>query len=417
MVASARTGRRSGSWRLVALSAAVLVSLAACGTDDSEGDATPAAPKMIAQGALTTTVDGSAVQIDYSNRTAALTIVHKLGSGADAPACVTSIDISVALEGDTCQLELTFLPAGVGKLNLADARFHAVVGVKDSDGAVIATKACPGWPAEKGSGEVIYELMKSDASLAVAPVPAGQGHLEKAKLDGLVLAPQGTVQLKQGGRLFSFDLAALTFSGDATSTGRTDVQCGKPTGQSQCATAGEPGVIAGKILKRDPKPQSCATSSDYDLGELCGASAIWLTGYHHWVVSAAQPKGPTFLLAHRAIYEKYKGQGLRAAFLVMAGTEKVIVGDPPQASGPSPTAEECLEIQTFYDLHEDVVMIYDKAKGLTSSDTTLNGTGATPFMVFARADGTIVATLPSAPGEAISDQDIETAIAAAMAAN
>ena len=381
------------------------------------GEATPAAAPatLLAKGSFATTFAGSPVSIDYTGLTTAATVTHRINKDAKGLACITQLDLSVARPDGSCRLDLQWQPGADG-LRLAKVRFFAVV-TKTQDGVVLQKDLCPGWPAETAPGEVVYEGESDGARISQGPLVAPLAAQAEAKLSGVKLTMTGSVDLKRGGKKFTVDLGLLSFHGALTSKGRTDVSCGQAGpafGPAFCAKGAAYGNTPGSYLRRNVILTRCDDEEPYDLGELCGGTAIWITDYRDWTGVN------TIVEGHRAVYDKFAPQGIAAAFVVVEGKEKVVVENPPgskkfEASGPAPTAEGCLAIGKKFNLHPDVVLLYDKNKALLSNETKLAGVNFVPAMVFARGDGKIVSALPkseAAPGPA----DVEAELTAAIEA-
>lgn len=405
----------SAQWMTMGL--AVTLALGGCGDEPAPAAAAPKALTLLAQGALTTTFAGSPVAIDYTGRPATLAMTHKINKAANGLACVVQLDLSVADKDGACQLDLKW-KVGSDGLQLDKARFHAVRLLTPSD-----KQPCPGWPTEKTAGQIIYEGASSPgssdaATITMPPLKAPLAGAEKPTLD-LDLKMTGKVDMKFGGKKFVLDLATLAFKGTGTSTGRTDVECGTtgPTkGIDQCPKKVAYGNENGQFLRRGVILTRCDDGEPYDLGEMCGASAIWVTDFRGWTdVDDA-------IDAHRASYDKFKDQGVAAAFIVVEGKAKVVVPKPGgkpdefEASGPKPTAEECLAIKAKYKIHDDVVMLYDKDAKLLTLETKLSSAKCIPAMVFAKGDGQIVTQLPEADCKAPTGALIDAALTAALEA-
>jgi hypothetical protein len=288
-------------------------------------------------------------------------------------------------------------------LQLQTARFMAVKAISQ-DGTIIDTLPCAGWP-DPAKHEVLFEGGSDDATLSLPYLTQPAAGQATAKL-GLNLAMTGTAKLKAGGKLFSFDLKNLTFAGDGSSKGRTDVSCGKSTaatGTAQCAKSPQPGSVVGTDLRR-PVLYRCSDDSLFDIGELCGASAIWVTQHHDWVSNTELSKQvPT-------VWTTFKDQGVAAVFIVAEGAKQIEHDNKGNPTANLPTAEECLAIAEKFKIPQGVELVYDKDAKLLIDGSTLAGgwtkdgkpTVYVPFMVFARADGRITGILPDAEGKSAS---------------
>jgi len=79
--------------------------------------------------------------------------------------------------------------------------------------------------------ESIYENAGGAGKLAMPILTGAAGTQKSAVIKAMEFAPEGKVMMKYKGRSFEFDLSALKFKGDATSTGSADaaVSCQKTT--------------------------------------------------------------------------------------------------------------------------------------------------------------------------------------------
>lgn len=226
----ARRGTAGLKAALVALSAVGCTS--GSSTFDSGGSA-PISQPMTVTGALTGTVGTATGKVDYSGLPVKATLVHKVSLDANQPACVPLISLTVAKADGTCRLELEFKPGVSGsELELSAAKFTAKQAIKEGV-ATVGTTPCAGWVEEPKKDEVIYQLESGSATMPMPTLGFPQAGQSNALLKNLDLRPQGKVTLKVAGqaRKFEFDLAALRFSGDASSTGSSDaaLECKKTT--------------------------------------------------------------------------------------------------------------------------------------------------------------------------------------------
>ena len=222
------------NWLVV--SALAVVSLAACvaGSGSSGTSGTGGTTGLVAQGALTTNIDGKDVSIDYSKADVTVTMTHKQTS--DALACVPSLTIIAELPTTKnnipvhmCRLELNFQAGFAGEgLLLASAKFYARQGIYAS-GALADTIDCAGWTAEPAKGEVIYEFVPSQDPPTIGMNTIAQPYAGEASavMSNVLLSPSGALTFKFKGRQFNTTLDPLKFKGDVTSTGDANASCTK----------------------------------------------------------------------------------------------------------------------------------------------------------------------------------------------
>ncbi len=337
--------RAHGLWGVLALGALACQSTPA-----------PTATKkpLVATGAWTTTWAGKPVSVDYTGKTATAVVVHRLNT--TGPACITQLDIRVAEADGSCELDLQWRP-GQGALALQSAAFHAV-GTTTQDGVVIDTKVCAGWP-ETSTKTLTYTGSSPDATLSMKPLAqpeAGQA----APTLSVNWAMTGSVTLKAGGKQFPLDLSKLSFAGDVSSQGRTDVSCGQVgpvSGVDQCPASVKYGPGIGQYLQRGTILHACADDSEVDLGELCGHAAIAVIDWREWTaVQNGQNKSAFEDFAQ--IYNQFKDADVGAAFIVVEGTKKTADGGPLKKEN-APTAAECQHFVRRMNLPAKVLVLYD----------------------------------------------------------
>ena len=343
--------------------------LAGCGGDEGDGGSGGDAPKLAPTGSFTATIDGTAHTVDYTGGKVVAEVVHKLADDANGYGCVTTLFVSVQKADGTCPLEMTFQPGAGDGLQLKDATFYASKGIKQG-GVVISTVECAGFPGADKGGEVAWKLSGGDGMVLVAPVPPGEANKKLAVIANQTLQPKGKVKLKNGGKMFELDLSSVTIKGDIDSTGSTQVSCGTAVGEGLCPKGVNYGNKIGDHLPRPMGGVRCDDDSPFDPGELCGSPATVLVSYQHWVTKEDNWGGKEVIGALAKTLSNY--EGVRMIFVVLTGKEKVVVEDPPDsgkfaANGPAPTKADCEEIKKLYGLGDDVIMIYDKDKTLTST--------------------------------------------------
>lgn len=234
-------------------------------------------------GELSFTVDNKPVKIDYGGGIATVQMVHKKVTDASTATCVTSVEISVSRPDGTCELLLQFGVGVASEKELVDAKFYAVKAIKQA-GTVLELKPCAVWPgAESAKDEVVFSLSKGEGTLNSGIVAAPESGQDQALLKGKKFAPSGKVTLANGGKQIVVDLDAIKISGDVVSTGSAMASCGTVTGVAKCKkTSGEGGNKVGDQVKRKVGLTLCGSTAEYDIGELCGNEAIWITTHRRW---------------------------------------------------------------------------------------------------------------------------------------
>ncbi|MSP92136.1 MAG: redoxin domain-containing protein [Myxococcales bacterium] len=238
-----------------------------------------AAAQLTAAGGLVSTLDGGEVKVDFEKMKAGVSMRHRLNADPTGKACVPEVAITVAKEDGSCKLELEFRAGFEGEGLLLDkARFHASVGERQ-DGVVINTIKCKEWTQTSGiKGEIIYEKIGGEGSLAFAPLTQPNAGKEKATLPKTMLKPEGVLTMKFKGKQFKFDLANLTFSGDAMSIGSKDVACVKQS------------YDMPKWQFEDINPDSAGAKTTYGMDAFKGKRVIVMMGAGWCASCIAQAK-------------------------------------------------------------------------------------------------------------------------------
>ncbi len=375
----------SVSWAL----ALCLAALPACSADVADGGGTTAAGPTVT-GTLSTTVDGTQVDIDYAGGKVVAEIVHKLNPEATGYGCITSLYLSLSKADGSCPLELTFQPGAGDGLALSEASFFAAK----------AATPCEGFPGSDKGVKVEWTLAGGDASVLIAPVQPGEANKTSATLKAQDLKPKGTIKLKNGGKQFELDLSSFRIKGDLKSTGSTQVSCGTAIGEEICPKGVTYGNKVGDYVRQPLGAYRCDDDSPYNPAELCGSPAQLIVAYQHWVTENDNWGGKDVITALATTIANYKDIGV--VFVVLTGKQKVVVKNAEgkfEASGPAPTKADCDAIKAEYKLPDSVVMVYDKDKSLTSTDKQPVGAGFTPAIAAASSEGKIVAVLPDSEGK------------------
>jgi len=410
----ARCGRPGAAVPSRVLAVAFVVAAVASGCGSDLPPAAPAAPtpaKLVAKGKLQATVDGTAVTLDYDGIAAQVAATHRLTTDPKAYTCVAHLSLALERPDGTCRIELVFRPTPTG-LKVNSGKFFAAAAVTGG-GATLALKPCAGWPgADKATKEQVYEIGESDAVISLDPLGPGKANQAKARLDGLKLGFTGAVTLKKLATKVALDLAPLSLAGSLESTGDPAASCGGATGKtgpSECSKQGKPGDKVDDVFRRDSKLFTCDGEVEYDLGELCGSDAIWIIDWRDWTYANAK-----LLTQVGQVRDAFKGKNLGIAVVVVEGKDKVVVVDPASgkgaATGPSPTAAECVAIGQRDGLPKDIPLLVDKDKQLVIDGKNLTSTGLVPSMLFAKPDGTIVKQLPGPDKKAPTTTELQAAI-------
>ena len=385
-------------WRIIlnAITIAAFLAVVApgCGggsdSDDSD-DKQPVGDAVLGvEGNIGTTLDGTDVNADYTGGTATAQSVHKINPEEGGYACITSLSVTTEKADGSCLLEMEFMPWGGDGLRLTSASFYARRAVADGGAE------CEGW-ATGDSGEEVWDYQSGQATVSFAPVAPPDAGEDLVVLQDRNIKPKGVITLRNKSQTTDLDLSTISFTGSVESIGSTDVSCGLATGSDLCPKNVTYGGAVGQYIRRDVTLYSCETDQAYDLGELCGNKAIWLVAYDHWVADG-DFGGQEVIEGHSTTFNKYKGDGLAAVFVVGSGSEKVVVETSPgnfEASGPAPTMADCETIKNLYGLEDEVIMLYDREKETTSSTTKLVDSSSTPRMLVANQDAEIIAVLPS----------------------
>lgn len=405
-----------------AIAFAMAAVAAGCGSDEG-GTTTTTKASVVGTGSFAVTIDGQSVTVDYTGGETTVEIVHKLNPDATGYGCITSLRTRFAKADGTCPLTLRYEPKGE-TLALVEATFAAAEGVEQG-GVVISTKPCVGFPGADQGKELVYSLAGGNGTLSTPPVGPGEANLEKATLKGRTLAPKGTIQLQNKGKLFDLDTGKFAISGDFESTGSASVSCGTAVGTDLCPQGVSYGNTVGSYVRRPGETYACSDSGAFDFGEFCGKPLLLFT-YQHWLANPDRnPNHETFsgkaVLQDLGKLQQQFGDDIAIAVVVLSGEKKVVVENPAQpgsymASGPAPTPADCEAIRTAYGIPEGVQMLYDKDKVLNGTDKRLVDANFTPSLLTADASGKILQILPGSDGK-METAAVEAAIQAAIAAN
>ncbi len=187
-------------------------------------------PAIAVQGGFTGYIDGKTWKVDYGpgphygGMQVSVGFAHKKTNKSTT--CTTTAALSLARHDGSCKLQLIWEADGNGKLKLAKAAFHArALNYGDNDYAP-GQYPCMGWTNEPGSGQVVYELTNSNATLDFGgPLQQPWAGQSQAVIDGLVVKPMGSVQMAFNGRTFNLVFDGLRFQGAITSQGNPSAMC------------------------------------------------------------------------------------------------------------------------------------------------------------------------------------------------
>lgn len=198
--------------------------------DSGPVDAGHPPPAIAVQGGFTGHIDGKTWTVNYGpgphygGLQVAVGLAHK--KSGKATTCTTGAALSVSRHDGSCKLQLFWEADGNGKLKLAKAAFHARALNYGENGYAPGQYPCIGWTDEPGSGGVVYEMAKSNATLDFGgPLQQPWAGQSNAVLNNLVVKPQGSVQMVAGNRTFNLVFSGMQFQGAITSQGSTSVMC------------------------------------------------------------------------------------------------------------------------------------------------------------------------------------------------
>ena len=390
----------------------LIASSLACGSDPPPAAAPVVEAKLQAKGTLAAVLGGNPVTLDYNGLTVQVGANHRLNSDPKGYGCITKLSLAIEKADGTCRLELVFAPSPAGP-KLSGGKFHAVR-AQISDGQTVSLQKCVGFPdTDKATKEKVFEILPADAvTINFGPLGPGKANQKLARMDNLKLAIAGELSMKNIGTKYSFALSTLTFEGSIESIGDPAGDCGGmvgKTGASECNKQGKPGENVGETYRRETRPFLCDTDTqDYDLGELCGNDVIWIIDWRQWAKNG-------ILKEISQVRGAFKGKNIGVAVVVVEGSSKIPVEDPPGSGtfkplGPAPAVTECQAVAVDNNIPKDVVMLFDKEKQLTYQGKKLTNSKYIPAMLFAKADGTIVKILPDVDGKEPGLGDLTAAV-------
>jgi len=159
---------------------ALLAWLVSACTQEVALDPVVAVP-LTSRGALSLTLDGESVSLDYDSFPAQAALKH--WQDVAGQGCVVQASLVAARPDGSCRLELLYRPwIGGGGLHLDEARLTIV-------SADLAVPRCAAWPEEPlavPGDPIVYALHAGTSTLQIAHVKAQAGNLQ-AKIPGALL--------------------------------------------------------------------------------------------------------------------------------------------------------------------------------------------------------------------------------------
>ena len=265
--------RQSRVFGLLATSMVIAV-LGACSAE-APPTSTKKAVGLSISGEVSMKVGGKNFVLDYAGGKADVNLVHKLAT--EGKACVTNVHVQLTKADETCLLDLTFRPGAGNALTLMEGEFHAVN--KNT------LEECADFPGLKPGKPQVYSVKNGkDAQVLTKPVEQPEAGQKDATIAGKDITITGSAEFKLGGTAFNATFSKLKLEGSVKSTGNANASCGALTGAAQCPDKDSVtmGNQVGDHLKRPGHLYDCGSGQLYELDELCGSDAIWLTMYRRW---------------------------------------------------------------------------------------------------------------------------------------
>ena len=260
--------------------AAMLLPLAACGSDDAGGGGggggggSASGPSPF--GTFTVKVSGKQIDVEYDGGTAEVAMIHRINDKG-GPGCVSRLNMKLSKADESCLLDLTFQPSPSGGLSLVEGEFHAV-----NSASLIR---CGEWRGAKPGKGLVYKLKSGkDVFVAAKPVASPESAKTDATVKGVTFKPIGSAGFSASGKQISIKFGDFGIKGDVKSKGSKTAPCGALTGSAQCPDPADVtmGNQVGNHVKRPGYLYNCADGEPYKLDEHCGSDVIWLTMYRRW---------------------------------------------------------------------------------------------------------------------------------------